>query len=205
MNRTLLAVLGALLLGALGTVTLSQETPPPSRVAFCDVQRVFEEYRKRKDVEERLNAQIEALQNRFKQMGVEIEQQSEQLKTLNPGSDEYIALERDVDKARYLLKRDREVESRRLERQMNKERALIYKEICREAQALGEGRGHAAVLLWVPLGAEFDKGEVDLSAMMATRTVLWRDDRLDVTDDLIQTLNASLPPPAPRPTPPGGN
>ena len=39
------------------------------------------------------------------------------------------------------------------------------------------------------------RGDMDL--VTSTRTVLWHDERLDVTDEIVQLLNAALPPVAP--------
>jgi Skp family chaperone for outer membrane proteins len=193
MQRLALPLLVVLVLGALATVTVSQDAGPSSRVVFVDVQKVFETYRKRTDVEARLNAEMDALDARFKKQAADVEHEAERLETLNPGSVEHTEVERRVDMLRFGLKYDRESEQRRLQRQMNREKTLIYKEIVLEAQALGEARGYAAVQLYVPFGAELDRN-MDPSVMMATRTVLWRDDRLDVTRELVDSLNAALPP-----------
>jgi Skp family chaperone for outer membrane proteins len=199
MNRIVLGALAALLVGSLtATAVLSQDRPAPTRLGFVDVRKAFESYRKKKDVEEQLKARTDALEQRFRQESARIEQAAEKLNTLNEGSEERAQLDRQISIDRSTLDMDKKYEARRLQREARRKEALIYKEISQEAQALGQERGLAAVFLHVPLEADFEtKGDLDI--FMGTRAVLCRDDSLDVTAELVQRLNALLPP---APTPP---
>ena len=205
MSRFPYVVVAAVALGALGavTTTLSQDESASSRIAFVNVGRVFEDYRKRETIEQRLDAAADSLQDRFKSAVSEMNADREKLNTLNPGSPESRALERDLAARAFLLKHNREAATRTLRLNARRQKALLYKEICEEVAAYGEDQGLGAIFLWVPLGDDLYK-LADLDILTSTRTVLWRDERLDVTAEVVQALNAALPPAPPAVDPEDG-
>ena len=87
---------------------------------------------------------------------------------------------------------DQKDELRRIQRDARRKEALLYKDIVRECQAFGEERGFAAIMLSSPLPPKFEE-EADLELVIATRNVLWHDDRLDVTPQVLEFLNAGQP------------
>ncbi len=190
MNRfPLLAVVVAVIGGAGAAGALSQQEPLPSQIGYLDVGRTWTEYRKRSDIEKRLNEEAQKIENVFSQRRREIEELKEQANTLNPESEEFQDLARDIDVKTFLLKRDHEAALVAIDHEARRQKGLLYREICLEAGAYAEANGLAAVDLWDPLKADFaERGDLEL--VMNTRTVLWRSDRLDITDDIIQVLNS---------------
>lgn len=193
MKRYLAAAFAALVIGS-GAVTtvLSQADPAPTRLGFIDIRKAFETYRKRKDVMEQVKTKSDAFVAQLKQRTAQIEQMAEKLNTMNAGTDEYAALDRQIAVEKYAIDVDKKQKGRELDTEQRKKNALIYKEICQEAQTLGQERGLAAVLLYIPPDTDFDQ---DLDLIVSTRAVLCRDDQLDVTQEVVTRLNAQLPPP----------
>lgn len=194
MKTTILtAALAAFVLGGGAATVLSQQEPAPLKVGYLDLSRVFDQYRKREQVEGELNARTDALEEKFKGLKAELEGKVEELRTLNPDSEAYAAKRREIELQQMAVEYDRKQALKSIDREARRQKALLYKEICEEAGAWGEEHGLAAVYLWVPLGQEFvERGDLDL--ITSTRTALWVDGRLDVTGDVVQHLNASLGP-----------
>jgi Skp family chaperone for outer membrane proteins len=217
MKRTVYAAFAALFLGSFAASNLfSGPQQAPVQLGFLDVNKAFSEYRKFNDIGVKMKAKVEAIQQALKQRQAQIEQSASKLDTLNQDSDEYQALLRQVQIDRYTLDLDKKAEQNKLDAELNRQRALIYKEITFEAQSYGAEHGLAAVLLYEP--PDEDLGTMrDLGLYMGTRTVLCRDESLDVTKDVVTRLNALLPPassapptsppiaPDPKNAPPAGS
>lgn len=200
MKRYLAAALAALVIGSsLSLTALSQDRPAPLKLGFIDMRKAFETYRKRKDVMEQLKAKNDAFVAQLKQRASALEQANDRLNTLNAGSEDYVHLARQIKLDKYTLDVDKDLKGRELEAEQRKKNALIYKEICQEAQAYGQEQGLAAVLLYIPAETDFEQ---DLDIIVSTRAVLCRDDQLDVTKDVVTRLNAQLPPAAAPPADP---
>jgi Skp family chaperone for outer membrane proteins len=192
MTRTVFAAFSAAAICAAFAVSaLSQDRPAPTKLGFVDIKKAFETYTKRKDVQDQLKTKNDALVAQFKSRATQIEQDGEKLNTLNPGTEEYQALSRTLDVAKYTLDLDKKTKARELNAEERKKNALIYREICQEAKAYGTEQGLAAVMLFIPAQTDFEQ---DLDIIVSTRAVLCHDDQLDVTKAVVDRLNAQLPP-----------
>jgi Skp family chaperone for outer membrane proteins len=191
--RLVPAVLVTLALGVAAATTVhSQSQPVPNQVGFVDVERVLQEYRKRESVEKELSQRADQLKTEFKRRRNEIEAKRDKLATLAEGSEEALRLEREVDIDLLTWKRDQEYEDRRLKAEQNKRIGMLYRELCAEVRAQAEQRGLAAVYAWDPLPAGFET-KMNALAVVERRDVLWADSRLELTNQVIEALNAQLP------------
>ncbi len=192
MKRYFAAALAALVIGSsLSLTVLSQDRPAPLKLGFVDMRKAFETYRKRKDVMEQLKTKNDAFVDQLKKRAAALEQANDKLNTLNAGSEDYLLLARQIKLDKYTFDVDKELKGRELDGEQRKKNALIYKEICQEAQAYGLEQGLAAVFLYIPAETDFEQ---DLDIIVSTRAVLCRDDQLDVTAPVVTRLNAQLPP-----------
>jgi len=195
MTRTVFAaLLAAAICAGLAASALSQDPPAPTKLGFVDIKKAFETYRKRKDVQDQLKAKNDALVVHFKARAGQIETDAEKLNTLNPGTEDYQALTRAIDLAKYTLEVDKKLKARELDAEQRKKNALIYREICQESKAYGVEQGLAAVMLYIPAEADIEQ---DLDIIVSTRAVLCHDEQLDVTKAIVERLNAQLPPAPP--------
>jgi Skp family chaperone for outer membrane proteins len=170
----------------------AQDGPAPTKIGFLDIRTAFKDYWKRENVEKSLRARTDALEGTMAKEKDRLEELGEELKTLNQSSPDFLKLRREIEMIRFSLKFDQEEEMRRIQREARRKEALLYKDIVRECQAFGEERGYATIMLSSPLPPSFEN-EVDLELVIATRNVLWHDDRLDVTADVLEFLNAGKP------------
>jgi Skp family chaperone for outer membrane proteins len=201
MKSPFVAAFAALAVGASAavvTVAQDKDKPVPTRLGFLDLGKAYDMYRKRKDVSESLNAKKKDVLASLKKRASEIDEKSGNLNTLNPGTPQYANLERDIAYAKFSLDFDQKSYRNELQDEERKQLAAIYKEISQEAEAYGAEHGLAAVLLYLP--PDFDVGS-NLELFSFTRAVLCRDPQLDVTKEVVDRLNAFLPPPAAAPHP----
>ncbi|MCE9635398.1 MAG: OmpH family outer membrane protein [Planctomycetes bacterium] len=197
-----LVAVGSASLGLLTTRTvLSQQQPTPLQNGFVDIERVMGEYRKRQTVMQELDRRREALSQQFKTRRTQIEEKRDKLATISPESDEYLRLERELDLEMLAWKRDKEFEDGALGREQSQKFGMIYREICNEVRVQAEQKGLAAVFAYDPLPAGFET-RANALAVISNRDVLWSDARLDLTNQVLQSLNAQLPP-APAAAPGG--
>jgi len=185
------AVLGVAALGSLAA--RSQDVPPPTRIGFVDVEKVVAEWKKREEVRKALQARSDALGVKFKGERTRIEEKEAKLATLNETSDEFLRLVREIDGDKFLHRRDQEYEKERLQKDEFRQVWMLYKAVVAEAQAVAEAKGLSCVLDWAPLTVEMDKAANPLSHV-PKRTVVWADPRLDLTAEVLASLNAQMPP-----------
>jgi Skp family chaperone for outer membrane proteins len=193
-----MAALAALAVGcaaAVTTVAQDATKPAPTRLGFIDMNKAYDTYRKRKDLSDALQVKSNAVQGELKKRANEIEEEAGKLNTLNPGTPEYVERARRVEIAKYSLDLDRKMARSELQDEQNKKLGAIYKEICQEAEAYMAEHGLAAVYLYLP--PDFDVGAGNIDLFSGTRAVLARDAQLDVTKEVVDRLNAQLPPPPP--------
>jgi Skp family chaperone for outer membrane proteins len=190
------AALAALGIGSL-TASLAQDKPVPTRLGFIDMNKAYETYRKRKELTDALGDKKKDILAQLKKRAKAIDEKTDSLNTMNPGTPKYVETERDISIAKYVLDLDQKQLRSDLEDEQRKKFAAIYKEICQEADAYGAEHGLAAVFLYFP--PDFDFG-ANFELFSDTRAVLCRDAQLDVTKEVVERLNAQLPP-APVKTP----
>lgn len=183
----------ALALGGLAASTGHTKAPPVA-LGFLDVGRAFDTYGKTKTVMDQLKDKSAKYLAKLKQRAGEVDEKSSKLHTLNPGSPEYAALDREISFDKAGIKIDEDFMQREIEEEKRKKLLGIYRELCQESQNYGAEHELAAVMLYIPADTDFGQ---NLEVVMNTRTVLCRDDQLDVTKAIVDRLNAQLPPAPP--------
>lgn len=196
MKHHLAAALAALLFVAgLATTVRADERPEPQKIVFLDMNKAFDTYRKFQEAMAKLETKHAELIRELKARAAKLEQDAGKLSTLNPGTPDYANLKRELNTAKYVLDFDHEQVNKDFETGQRKLQALIYKEVCDEAAAYAQEKGYAAVLNYTPPSVD----------RLPQSSVLWRDERLDVTADVVARLNAQLPPPSTVKVPPPAN
>ena len=189
MKRLAVALVVAVLVAALApSDVLSQNGPTPTGIAFLDVREAFRGLNQRQTIEDQFRNRTAGLDARFRSELAAIEGLEEELDELNEGSNEFLQKKREIDIKKLTVKRDREYEGRKLQSDAQRQEAMLYRSILREVRAVAESRGLAAVFLTNELGPEFESSQ-DMDLVMATRSVLWSDSRLDVTQEVVKRMN----------------
>ncbi|MSR74711.1 MAG: OmpH family outer membrane protein [Planctomycetes bacterium] len=157
-------------------------------VAFVNIERVVLEYKKTADIttqlENRLKQNTE--QVRLKRQG--LQQKLEALELSDAPALDRLQKERDLAIERVEIDLQEKGALLQQERELVEHLKKVYKEVQREVAAIGASKGLSAVLL---LSNEELGGRTrnDVWAGIQLRSVLWRDEKLDLTAEVVQRLN----------------
>jgi Skp family chaperone for outer membrane proteins len=190
-NLALLAIAAAVI-GGFAAVPAESQGTQPYQPGFLDVRRVMQDYKKREAVEKDLKGKADQVEKQIRDARLAIEAKGDKLQTLNPESEEAVLLDREISMAAQALKSEGDWQGRRLEREKNFRYAQIYNEVAYEVRLQAESRGLAMVIVNDPLPAGWEKTS-DFMAVLRGRAVLYADSRLDLTQGVIDALNAKLP------------
>ncbi len=198
MRKMSLTMLGIVIGLAAGWVFLknssAQSQAPvaasPARVAVCDIQQVFANYARAKDLLAQLNDKRQALTAEDEQRGKAIDALGVELAGLKPGSKEYEARLAEADR----LRLDRTVNAQFKEVTLLREHRRLtlemYGEVTKVVAAVAGERGLTLVLCRDADLVDTDE-TAELVAQIRNRKVLYSDPSLDITADVLARLNAS--------------
>ncbi len=169
--------------------------PPatPTRVAVCDVAKVFNNYQRAKD----LTAEFEQRRRRIKveddRRDARLKQLQATLSALKPGSKEHETRLAEYMKAsieRQVWRKMQEELAIRQHRRLTEE---MYKEILRAVDAVAKERGFDLVIYLenVPIASASTS---ELLNKIAQRKVLYHDPRIDITQTVLQRVNSRYRP-----------
>ncbi|MCG3135211.1 MAG: hypothetical protein HMLKMBBP_02721 [Planctomycetes bacterium] len=188
-----LSLLAAAAAGAAAVPALSQDDKrTPFQTGVVDMARVLAEYRKAEQVEAALKSRSEALDKEFKETIGAARAKQEKLATLNRDSEEFVKLEREITAELARIDADGKWNQKRLERDRDQRLCALYAEANAEVRLQAESKGLAAVFNLRPLLPGWERSS-DPDAVLAGRTVLWADASVDLTQPVIEALNAKLP------------
>ena len=183
-------VAGALLLRDSLAQTSAPATLSPARVAVCDIQEVFANYARATDLLAQLNDKRQALTTEDEQRGKALDAIQAELSALKRGSKEYEARLAEAERLRIdraVAMQYKEGVLRRDHRRLTLE---MYEEINKTLAAVAKDKGLDLVLYRD--GELVDTDEtLELLAQIRTRKVLYSDDRLDITAEVLDRLNAA--------------
>ena len=181
---------GLALLTHLGAQTPMAPTAPEARVAVCDIQRIFSEYNRAKDLLTQLNEKRQALTAEDEQRGKAIDALQGELSGLKPGSAEYEARRAQAERQQI----DRAVATQYAEATLRREHRQLtmdmYAEISQAVAAVAKDRGFNLVLYRDSTLVDTDE-TLELLAQIRSRKVLYCDEGLDISTDVLSRLNAA--------------
>lgn len=181
---------GLVFLGHLRAQTAGPTTGPEVRVAVCDMQEVFNEYARAKDLAAQLRDKRQALAAEDDQRGQAIDALQVELGGLKPGSAEYEARRAEADRLRI----DRATAMQFAELSLRREHCQLtiemYGEISKVLADVAREKGFNLVLYRDGNLVETDQ-PLELMAQIANRKLLYSDDSLDITADVLARLNES--------------
>ncbi|MCJ7544133.1 MAG: OmpH family outer membrane protein [Phycisphaerae bacterium] len=166
---------------------------PPARearAAVCDMQILFTEYTRAKDLLAQLNEKRQALAAEDEQRSKAIDALQAELNGLKPDSAEYEARRAQAERQQI----DRAVAMQYAESDLRRQHRLLtmdmYAEISKVVAAVAQERGFN--LVFYRDGALVDTDEtLELLAQIRSRKLLYSDNSLDITSDVLTRLNAA--------------
>jgi len=196
-------VLTLLLLVLLGERGFCQESPAVAhafKIGVVDVSRVFDGYKKRDDLNVRLEEFRRQKAQDIETLRAEVGRLGDKIQLLVSGTDERKTVEQELSKKRVELEAARQVAAEEVEKKYRDFLVEVYKDISDAARLYGEAQGYDLILKTETLDMETDSTP-DLQLLLSTQKILYYSPSLDITEILIQNLNtkyeASKPEDAP--------
>jgi outer membrane protein len=190
---TLLAVVcclagATLLLKDTSAQTTPSASAPMAKVAICDIQEIFANYNKAKDLLAQLNDNRQAVNAEVEKRGKAIDALQMELEGLKQGSKEYEARAAEIqrqtiDRAVYKQFQDSQIlhEHRKLTVEMYNETVKMIAKVAKE-------QGYNLVLYREHELVETED-MVQLFDQIRSHKVLYSDESLDITKDVLAKLN----------------
>ena len=159
-------------------------------MAVCDMQAIFSEYTRAKDLLAQLNEKRQALSAEDEQRGKALDALQAELAGLKTGSAEFEARRAQAERQQI----DRAVAMQFGEGALRREHRRLtmdmYAEITKVVAAVAQERGFNLVLYRDGTLVDTDE-TLELLAQIRSRKLLYSDDNLDITSEVLARLNAT--------------
>jgi len=172
-------------------VALLGQTGGGTRVAVVNIPTVSENYKKTADLEAyfdgvrgRLTEQRDALRNKIDMLGRSLQEE------LKPGTDEFIARQKELALAQAELQWFMDSESKRVERGLSNSLREIFDDIQTVVKEIAEARGYDIVLASDELPDEPAESATQVRQQILLQKVLYWKPQVDITDEVVARLNA---------------
>ncbi|MDX1681513.1 MAG: OmpH family outer membrane protein [Phycisphaeraceae bacterium] len=171
---------------ALATSALKAE---PTATAVVNVQHAFESLDEKTQVEADLKTRQEQVLQERQEKQESLKQLQQDLEILAPGTPAFQQKQEQLQKKALELKVWIEYQGQRLERERIIRLEALYRKLLESIGRVAKDNGYHVVL--------FQEDEVNfrnasanqISAAVQMRKVLWADEKLDLTDEVIQRMN----------------
>jgi Skp family chaperone for outer membrane proteins len=161
----------------------------PTAVAVCEVMEVLDNYERAKDEMVKLEAKKTWLENEAKLRRQKLEEKEQRLDAVyKKGSEEYRKLLNEIEEDTYNLRSWVDLQKHRGLRQHHELTRQLYEDIRQAVGALAKSRG-IDVVLYFERRMPQTKDTLQLAEVMGARKVLWHDDAIDITEDVLAHLN----------------
>ncbi|MBI4586522.1 MAG: OmpH family outer membrane protein [Planctomycetes bacterium] len=189
MNPTRLWIAGALVLG-LGTAlvfaqTAKKEFKPP-RVAVVDISEIFERYEKKKRTEDDFLAEKDKAETEYNDIKKKLERVNEELKLLQPGSEEHQALFLQKARLEYQLEYFQKKLTKEFLDKRNAKIREIVDEITHEIERYA--KGHELDLVLEKKFSAESRGQAALNWPL----VYYARPEIEITEEIIGILNSQF-------------
>lgn len=188
-------VVGTAVVALLAVANVGSAQVTSGRIVIVDLEKVFAEYYKTPAATAKLKETVDSFNKEAEEMLADFRKQTEDYTKLRDDSDkpEYTPEVKEKkrkelqDKLAELQKRDRELQEYRrthqqlLQQQQQRMRDNILKEITDVVVKEAQGAGYSIVM---------DKSG---KTMNGVPTVIWTQDTLDITDNIVKILNKNAP------------
>ena len=199
-DSTKLLALAMILTTVIGVCTLTRTDAQATRlakgsskVAVCDIVKVFKEYKRAKALTQKLTQRSRAFETMAKRKQEALEQLQEELKGLRPGSENYKATELKLKKGII----DREVWSRMEQEAIRREHLrateAIFNEIKMMIGRVAQGN-NIDLVVQLEAGRIQAKTSPELIAQIDRRKVLYNSKGIDLTTTVLTRLNNAYQP-----------
>lgn len=184
----LLALVGLLGLEITQAQSSGAAATGASRVAVCDVAKVFQNYQKAKDLTSQLNERKQALQMENDKRGKAIEAIEMEVSGLKVGSKEYEQRMSEIQRLTIERRAWLEFQNALVLREHHRLTKEMYDEISQTIEKLSKDRGIQLVFFRIDEMGETQNTQ-ELLQQIERRRVLYAADSADLTDAVLVKLN----------------
>ena len=164
------------------------DTPPP-KIAVVSVLKIFQECKKNDKFKQEFIAENNKVMAELEKLSKEIEAEKAGLKTLKAGSSNYMSMVKTILQKQASLQAQQEFYKQQMALKEQQWTEEIYKDILRETRKVAEQKGLQLVL---------EKDEpvlpcsnyTELMTVISTHKVLYDQGCLDITDEVMTSLDA---------------
>jgi Skp family chaperone for outer membrane proteins len=188
-----------LLIALTGSLVANRNVAEPQDVVrYVDFSRCMTESDDYQAAVANLAARLSQIELQLQQKADALKEKYSELEIKDPTSESYNTLLSQLKYSEESLKFDRQMAQRQLSDQDNELFARVLVQINQACAAVGERRGYSALFAKeIGLNAQFRDVATKVE-MLSTRTLNWSNPDHDVTNEVIEMLNASAAQPQPQ-------
>lgn len=161
----------------------------PTAVAVVNMERVFDSLREKTEIEAQMRARAERLNREQEQRHRNIQQLRQDLEVLAPGSEAYTQKEAEMREAVMAFRLWTELEHQQLEIDRGLHLEGLYRRTLEGIRETASERGYDLVL-YKESPLQLQGGDpAEVQQQIALRKVLYANDSIDITDDVVQRMN----------------
>ncbi len=163
---------------------------PPANacVGFVDVDEVMKKYSKTKELQTKIKGDRDAALKALEEKSQKLASSKEELELLTRGTTAHQKLDKQIRIDAFTIKLEEEMIQRESDEKVWRAYRDIYRDITSAVEDIAKKRGLSAVLMRSSPEIE-GKSEPEIIQKILLRQVLWSDESLDVTKDLLLVLN----------------
>ena len=171
-------------------INLANAEAEDFKIGIVDISSVFEKYQKRIDLDQELKEQEKEFQDEINKKRKEIIDLDEETQLLDLGSESRSSNENLLERKSVELEGYAKFAERQLLKKYKDFFENIYQEVVKKVEEIGIQEGFDLIIKKEE--SSLKSGEIsDLQFKIGIRTVLYHSDSVDITLDVIDTLNAS--------------
>jgi len=171
-------------------INLANAEAEDFKIGIVDISSVFEKYQKRIDLDQELKEQEKGFQDEINKKRKEIIDLDEETQLLDLGSESRSSNENLLERKSVELEGYAKFAERQLLKKYKDFFENIYQEVIKKVEEIGIQEGFDLIIKKEE--SNLKSGEIsDLQFKIGIRTVLYHSDSVDITLDVIDTLNAS--------------
>ena len=171
-------------------INLANAETEDFKIGIVDISSVFEKYQKRIDLDQELKEQEKGFQDEVNKKRKEIIDLDEETQLLDLGSESRSSNENLLERKNVELEGYAKFAERQLLKKYKNFFENIYQEVVKKVEEIGEQEGYDLIIKREE--SDLKSGAIsDLQFKIGIRSVLYHSDSVDITLNVIDTLNAS--------------
>lgn len=183
------AVVTLLVVGLAGAGAQQAMQAEPTAVAVVDLERVFDQLEEMSALEADANSKAEQIQKQAEEKRQEVQQLQSDLGLLKAGTEEHRQAQEEVEMAAIEFRTWLQFQKQKLERERGVMVEGLYRKTLDAVEQVADGSGYDLVLYKARTTDLNFESARDLAQRIQARKVLYADDALDITDEVVQRMN----------------